>query len=302
MKKISKKLINKISTIDIDLIKNYKLYRTFNKLVHVHFLDVFNKQINTKIISNSYNIPIRIFYPKNYNKKVIVYFHGGGFVVGSIDTYNHICSKIASSTDCMVISVGYSLAPEHKFPKAINECYEVVKYLTINKGINGISFDELILMGDSAGGNLAAVVSLMSRDKKEFEVLKQILIYPVTHYDHSENSPFSSVKTNGNDWLLTNKHLNEYFNLYVSTNEELKNPYISPILSKDLSKQPKTLIITAELDPLRDEGIEYGKKLRKFNNDVKIYCLKETIHGFLNYKIFKKQISETLEYINEFLK
>lgn len=302
MKKISKKLINKISAMDINLVKNYKLYRTFNKIVHVHFLDVFTRQTNTKIVFNNQNIPIRVFYPKNYNKKLIVYFHGGGWVVGSIDTYNHICSKISSTTNCMVVSVGYSLAPEHKFPVAINECYEVVKYLTINKSITGIKFDEIILMGDSAGGNLAAVVSLMSRDKKEFEISKQILMYPVTHYDHSINSPFLSVKTNGNDWLLTNKHLNEFFDLYASNKKKLTNPYISPILSDDLSKQPKTLIITAELDPLRDEGIQYGEKLREFNNDVTIYCLKETIHGFFNYRIFKNQITETLKYINEFLK
>ena len=141
----------------------------------------------------------------------------------------------------------------------------------------------------------------MSSEKKEFKIDSQILIYPVTYYDHSESSKFLSVKKNGNDWLLTNKKMDEYFSLYVSDEKDLKSPYISLILSKKLFNQPKTLIITAELDPLKDEGIEFAKILKENNNQVYTYCIKDTIHGFFNYSFFKKQIDETFEYICEFL-
>ena len=301
MKKILKKTINKLSTLNVDLTKHYKIYRKFNELIHCNVLNCFNNYIDESIILKKHEIKIRIFMPKQFNKKVIIYFHGGGWVIGSVNSYNKICHKISNSTGCIVVSVDYPLAPEYKFPVALDDCYEVVKYLNKQKSIIHNKFDEIILMGDSAGGNLAAVVSLMGRDSKDFKIEKQILIYPVTYYDHSENSPFLSVKENGKDWLLTNKKINDYFELYVSKKEDLKNPYVSPIISNDLSNQPKTLIITSEFDPLKDEGLAYGEKLKIFNNDVKIYCIKDTIHGFFNYSLFKKQIEETLKYINEFL-
>ncbi len=301
MKKIVKNIINKLSKIDIDLTTNYKLYRNFNKLVHIHPLSHNCTKINDKVLINNSYINIRIFASKNLNSNAIIYFHGGGFVHGSIDTYDRLCSKIAIRTNCLVISVDYKLAPEYKFPIALEECYELVKKLGTDLKINKYKFKKIILMGDSAGGNLAGAISLMSSEKKEFKIDSQILIYPVTYYDHSESSKFLSVKKNGNDWLLTNKKMNEYFSLYVSDEKDLKNPYISLILSKKLFNQPKTLIITAELDPLKDEGIEFAKILKENNNQVCTYCIKDTIHGFFNYSFFKKQIDETFEYICEFL-
>ena len=301
MKKMVKKIINRLSKINIDLTKNYKLYRNFNKLVHI---DLFNHKCtinNDEVIINDSYIKVRTYAAKKLNSKAIIYFHGGGFVHGNVDSYNRICSKIALKTNCLVISVDYKLAPEYKFPIALEECYELVKKLSTDLKINKYKFKKIILMGDSAGGNLAGAISLMSSEKKEFKIESQILIYPVTYYDHSESSKFLSVIKNGNDWLLTNKKIDEYFSLYVSDEKDLKNPYISLILSKKLFNQPKTLIITAELDPLKDEGIEFAKIFKKNNNQVYTYCIKDTIHGFFNYSFFKKQIDETFEYICEFL-
>ena len=301
MKKMVKKIINRLSKINIDLTKNYKLYRNFNKLVHI---DLFNHKCtinNDEVIINDSYIKVRTYAAKKLNSKAIIYFHGGGFVHGNVDSYNRICSKIALKTNCLVISVDYKLAPEYKFPIALEECYELVKKLSTDLKINKYKFKKIILMGDSAGGNLAGAISLMSSERKEFKIESQILIYPVTYYDHSESSKFLSVIKNGNDWLLTNKKIDEYFSLYVSDEKDLKNPYISLILSKKLFNQPKTLIITAELDPLKDEGIEFAKILKKNNNQVYTYCIKDTIHGFFNYSFFKKQIDETFEYICEFL-
>ncbi len=301
MRKIVKKIINKLSKINIDLTKNYKLCRNFNKFVHIHPFSFNCKRKNCKLDISNFNINIRIFASQKLNSKAIIYFHGGGFVHGNIDTYDRLCSKIALKTNCLVISVDYKLAPEYKFPIALEECYEIVKKLGTDLKIDEYEFQKIILMGDSAGGNLAGAISLMSSEKKEFKIDSQILIYPVTYYDHSESSKFLSVRQNGNDWLLTNKKMDEYFSLYVSDEKDLKSPYISLILSKKLFNQPKTLIITAEFDPLKDEGIEFAKILKENNNQVYTYCIKDTIHGFFNYSFFKKQIDETFEYICEFL-
>lgn len=301
MRKIVKKIINKLSKINIDLTKNYKLCRNFNKFVHIHPFSFNCKRKNCKLDISNFNINIRIFASQKLNSKAIIYFHGGGFVHGNIDTYDRLCSKIALKTNCLVISVDYKLAPEYKFPIALEECYEIVKKLGTDLKIDEYEFKKIILMGDSAGGNLAGAISLMSSEKKEFKIDSQILIYPVTYYDHSESSKFLSVRQNGNDWLLTNKKMDEYFSLYVSDEKDLKSPYISLILSKKLFNQPKTLIITAEFDPLKDEGIEFAKILKENNNQVYTYCIKDTIHGFFNYSFFKKQIDETFEYICEFL-
>ena len=301
MRKIVKKIINKLSKINIDLTKNYKLCRNFNKFLHIHPFSFNCKRKNCKLDISNFNINIRIFASQKLNSKAIIYFHGGGFVHGNIDTYDRLCSKIALKTNCLVISVDYKLAPEYKFPIALEECYEIVKKLGSDLKINKYKFKKIILMGDSAGGNLAGAISLMSSEKKEVKIDSQILIYPVTYYDHSDSSKFLSVRQNGNDWLLTNKKMNEYFSLYVSDEKDLKSPYISLILSKKLFNQPKTLIITAEFDPLKDEGIEFAKILKENNNQVYTYCIKDTIHGFFNYSFFKKQIDETFEYICEFL-
>lgn len=301
MRKIVKKIINKLSKINIDLTKNYKLCRNFNKFVHIHPFSFNCKRKNCKLDISNFNINIRIFASQKLNSKAIIYFHGGGFVHGNIDTYDRLCSKIALKTNCLVISVDYKLAPEYKFPIALEECYEIVKKLGTDLKIDEYEFQKIILMGDSAGGNLAGAISLMSSEKKEFKIDSQILIYPITYYDHSESSKFLSVRQNGNDWLLTNKKMDEYFSLYVSDEKDLKSPYISLILSKKLFNQPKTLIITAEFDPLKDEGIEFAKILKENNNQVYTYCIRDTIHGFFNYSFFKKQIDETFEYICEFL-
>ena len=302
MKKIVKGIINKLSTIEFDLTQNYKIQRKFYEIVHFHYLGFLNKSTDNEILVNDHKVKIRIFFPNKDSNKVIFYFHGGGWVIGNVDTYNKVCTRLAKKTGCLVISVDYRLAPEYPFPSAIEDCYGVLKELIVNKKIIDSNFEEIILMGDSAGGNLAAVTSLMTLEKKEFTINKQILLYPVTHYDHSENSKFQSVKDNGNDWLLTNKNMEAYFNLYVKDKKDLSNKYVSPFLADDLSNQPKTLIIVSEFDPLKDEGIAYGEKLKEFKNSVETHIIKDSIHGFFNYSIFKDKIEETYKYINEFLK
>lgn len=288
MKKITKKIINKISKIDID-------YKQERKIKNIILNDKNIKYIDTYILLEDKNIKIRMFIPRVINQ-TILYFHGGGFVTGNIQTYSKTCDDLAYNTNSLVIAVDYSLAPEYPFPIGLKECYEVTKYFYSKDSF----VDNIVLMGDSAGGNIASVISIIAAERKEFKINKQILLYPLTHYIHNDNSEFDSIKENGNDYILTNKKINEYLELYVEDKKYLSNKYVSPLNAVDLSNQPKTLIITANLDPLRDEGEAYGKKLKKFGNEVTLYRI-DNIHGFFNLPINKKEIKTCYNYINEFL-
>lgn len=132
------------------------------------------------------------------------------------------------------------------------------------------------------GANLAAAVSLLARDRGEFSVARQILVYPSTYNDHSENSPFDSVRENGTDYLLTSKKIQDYMALYMRSEADLESPYFAPLLAEDLRCQPRTLILTAQYDPLRDEGEEYGRRLARAGNRVRVYRMKDALHGFFS--------------------
>ena len=208
---------------------------------------------------------------------------------------------MARLTRHIVVSVDYRLAPEHRFPAAPEDCYLAAREIFSQCHLFGITPDDITLIGDSAGGNLAAVVSLMARDRGEFMPRQQILLYPATNNDHTENSPFESVRTNGTDYLLTSKRMVDYMKLYRSGDDDLQNPYYAPLVSKDLSRQPRTLIITAEYDPLRDEGEAYGIKLAQAGNDVEIHRIHDALHGFMSLSPGFKPVKKTYQYINAFL-
>lgn len=291
-----------ISYPEMDMTKNYKLKRQLNNAVHPYIKPLY--QIwDHKVALEGHEIPVRIFFPskEKMKQKILIFFHGGGWVIGNIDSYSMVCSNMAKQTGNIVVSVDYRLAPEHPFPAAPEDCYAVTKEVFANAAQFHVKPEDITLIGDSAGGNLAAVVSLMARDRGEFLPAKQILLYPATGSDHSENSPYPSVKENGTGFLLTAKRFNEYMELYISSPEDLQNPYLAPILSEDLSRQPKTLIITAEYDLLRDEAEEYGKKLKKFGNQVEVYRMKDALHGFMVLPKHFVHVRKSYELINRFL-
>jgi acetyl esterase/lipase len=256
-----------------------------------------------KVSIGDYDIPVRIFLPSEQYamKKLLIFFHGGGWVVGNIDTYTNVCANMAKQTGHIVISVDYRLAPEFKFPTAPEDCYAVTKELYEYAQMFDVKAEDITLIGDSAGGNLAAVVSLMARDRGTFLPARQILLYPSADSDHSETSPYPSLIENGTDFLLTTKRICDFIDLYKSRDEDLKNPYLAPILAKDLSKLPKTLIVTAEYDPLRDEAEAFGKKLYEFGNQVEVYRMKDALHGFLSLPKHFIHVKRSYELINQFL-
>ncbi|MCM1564955.1 MAG: alpha/beta hydrolase [Dehalobacter sp.] len=301
MKRFRKRLLKALSYPDVNIKKTYKIYRKVQKVVHPYFKPLYNL-LDHKIIVASRQIPVRIFRPENQEiPRVLIFFHGGGWVTGDIDSYTNVCAKMADQTHHTVISVDYLLAPENPFPAGIEECYHVARELSLRHDLLQCSPKDITLIGDSAGGNLAAAVSLMARDRGEFLPPRQILIYPATYIDHSPSSPFPSIRENGTDYILTAKRIQDYMDLYVQREEDRNNPYAAPLLAKDLSNQPQTLIITAEFDPLRDEGEAYGIRLRESGNDVRIYRMKDAVHGFFSLAWNTEHLITCYKVINSFL-
>ena len=253
-----------------------------------------------KVLCEGRRIPVRIFTPGgNLSGAVLLFFHGGGWVTGTIDSYNHLCWNLALLTGRTVVSVEYRLAPEHPFPAGVEDCYAVARELYLN-GLTKHT-GEITMIGDSAGGNIAAAVSLMARDRGEFFPKRQILIYPATYYDHTEASPFPSIVENGTDYLLTSKRMCDFMDLYLAGTENRAQPYVAPLTAEDLTKQPDTLIITAEYCPLRDEGEAYGEKLRSAGNRVEIHRMADALHGYFKLPIRFTLVKRTFGIINRFL-
>lgn len=272
-------------------------------------LKIFYKKIDYKIYNGEFEVPTRIFFPNEKafehtgpnQHKVMLFIHGGGWVTESVDTYERTCARLANATENVVVSVNYRLAPEHKFPAGLEDCYAVAEALFHNRFILNVDPEDITLIGDSAGGNLVAAISLMSRDRGVFLPKRQILIYPAVNSDYSENSRFDSVRENGTDYLLTAGKMRDYIELYSSSEQDKQNPYLAPILAEDLSRQPDTLIITAEFDPLRDEGEAYGKRLEAAGNRVEVHRIPDALHGYFALGIKNSYVQESFDHINRFL-
>lgn len=278
-------------------------YRGLFKILKLQERSTRAKKFRNHIVTDGgREILTRIYTPNdNIGQHTLLFFHGGGWVTENINTYHDVCSALANAASSTVISVEYRLAPENPFPQGLEDCYTVARALFTKPGAFGFEPGHITLIGDSAGGNLAAAVSLKARDVGEFTVPSQILIYPATYYDHSDKSPFASVIENGSDYLLTSKRICEYINLYKRDDKDLTDPYFAPLMAKNFSNQPDTLLITAEYDPLRDEGEEYAKKLEEAGNYVISYRMKDALHGFMSLGKKYVHVRRTYELINLFL-
>jgi len=302
MKRSRKIALRVLTNAYIFINRNYKLYRRALDFFNPNFKPLYNT-LDHKMILGDREIPLRIFYPrKDRSSKVLLFFHGGGWVAGNIDTYTKFCLDMAEQTKHTVVAVNYRLAPENPFPAGLEDCYYVTSVLLNNPCLVDCELKDITLIGDSAGGNLAAAVSQLLRDRRETMPCKQILLYPATNFDHSEESKFKSVSENGTGYILTSKRIQTYMDMYVQNEEDKLCPYVAPILASDLSNQPKTLIITAEYDPLRDEGEAYGHRLKEFNNDVTIYRMMDSLHGFMSLGLKSKAVKKCYELINDFLR
>jgi acetyl esterase len=223
-------------------------------------------------------IPAR-FYRANKDKKscpLLVYFHGGGFMLGSLALYDTACRRLAVAGNCAVLSVDYRLAPETLFPGAVLDAYAATRWASDNAELLNIDRAKIAVGGDSAGGNLAAVVAQMAQDSKEFAVALQVLIYPMT--DQSREYP--SYQRNAKGYMLTTAALYWFMDNYVPDPEDRKDPKASPMLRPSLQGLPPTLMISAEFDPLVDENEAYAKRLKEAGVRCDYVCFAGMIHPF----------------------
>ncbi len=209
-------------------------------------------------------------------RPIIIFYHGGGWVWGNMELYKYVCMRLASLTDAAVLAVDYRLAPQHKFPTAVEDCYEAFIWASHGARYWKVDPERIFVMGDSAGGNLAAVVCRLARDRKGPHIAGQVLLYPVTDgrmrtasYDEFKESP-----------TLTAKSMQFFIKSYQREPKDILNPLFSPLLAKDHSRLPPALIIGAEYDPLRDDGRLYSDALESADTPVKYLECKETVHGY----------------------
>ena len=266
-------------------------------------------------MTDGYSVPLRVFTPLNLSISIpggfksadtyrgtILFIHGGGWANGNVDLYIDACTSIAIELERRVISIDYRRSPDHRFPQAAEDCYEVARQLYAGTLLDDVDADHVVLFGDSAGGNLAAVVSLMARDRGEFAPHTQMLLYPATYNDHDPaTSLFESVRENGEDYLLTWRDVVGYMELYVKGPEDFSNPYFAPLLAPDLGRQPRTLVVTAEYCPLRDEGEAYAARLELEGGDVQCYRVLDAVHGYLLYPSVFNIVKDTYRIMKHFL-
>jgi acetyl esterase len=222
-------------------------------------------------------IPVRVYTPAGEGPKpVIVYFHGGGWVIGDMDTVDKPVRSIANRTGAVVVSVDYRLAPEQVYPAAFDDSYAATVWVAEHAAELGGDPARVAVAGDSAGGNLAAAVSLAARDRNGPRLVAQLLIYPVTNFDFTT----ASYEENGEGYLLTRGTMQWFWAHYLGAQDLGKDPYACPARADDLVGLPPAFVATAEFDPLRDEGEAYAANLRSAGVAVTAKRYDGMLHGF----------------------
>lgn len=226
-------------------------------------------------------IPCRSYRPAGAAADAVlpalVYFHGGGFVIGDLDTHDVLCRELSNAGGCAVVSVDYRMGPENRFPAAVDDCLAVTRWVSQQAGALGIDAARLAVGGDSAGGNLAAVVAIAARDGGGPAIAWQLLIYPAT--DQRRIAP--SHTTNAQGYLLTADSMRWYHDHYIDDTKHDLDWRASPLLCEDLSGLPPSLVLTAGYDPLRDEGIQYAQRLTEAGSRATHLSFERQIHGFI---------------------
>ncbi|MDR5878683.1 alpha/beta hydrolase [Caballeronia sp. LZ032] len=221
----------------------------------------------------------RLYRPQRARSQgITVFFHGGGFVIGNLDTHDHVCRDLCIGSGAAVIAIDYRLAPEHRFPAAVHDCLDAVRW--VERHANALSVDpaRIVVAGDSAGGNLAAVTALRIRDEGGPGLRAQVLVYPVTGY-HTPPTP--SYLDNQSGYSLTRAAMIRFWADYLADEMDAADPHACPLRATSLAGVPRALVVTAEFDPLRDEGEAYARRLSEAGVATTLWRHDGLIHGFL---------------------
>ncbi|MGE0544921.1 MAG: alpha/beta hydrolase [Dehalococcoidia bacterium] len=222
------------------------------------------------------DVPIRVYTPAGDAPfPALLFFHGGGWVIGSVAGSDGTARALANRTGCVVVSVDYRLAPEHSFPAAADDCYDATAWVADNAATIGVDANRIAVSGISAGGNLAAVVALMARDRGGPAIVHQLLVVPATDYDFTRES----YTSNGQGYGLTRDAVAWFWDQYVANDADRLHPYAAPMRASDLRDLPSATVITAEFDPLRDEGQAYAMRLGDAGVSVSYTNYAGMVHG-----------------------
>ena len=208
---------------------------------------------------------------------VLVYYHGGGWTIGDLDTHDVLCRQLANESRCAVVSVDYRMGPEHRFPAGSDDCLAATYWVRRHAEALGVDPARLAVGGDSAGGNLAAVVAIAARDAGDLPIAFQLLIYPAT----DQRRGHASHTSNGKGYLLERETIQYYHDNYYGDASHDRDWRASPLLHTDLARLPPALVLTAGFDPLRDEGLDYANALVAAGNRAAYVCFERQIHGFI---------------------
>ena len=232
--------------------------------------------VNTQIPGPNGKIPVRIYTPEGKGSfPILVYYHGGGWSIGTLDLYDPTCRFLSKEAGVLVVAVDYRLAPEHKFPQPLQDCYAALQWTVEHASELHGEKNRIAVGGDSAGGNLAAAVALMARDQNGPKIAYQILIFPVI----DNNFDTRSYQEFGKNHFVTRNQMIYYWNQYLNNPDEANNPYVAPGKAKNLTRLPPALVVLADFDPLYDEGDSYAKRLQQAGVPVTLLTY-PSFHGF----------------------
>ena len=227
------------------------------------------------------DIPLRYYRPigstATQKLPVLVYYHGGGWVIGDLDTHDTLCRQLANLSGCAVVSVHYRLAPEARFPAAVDDCWAATRWVRQSAPDLHLDGTRLAVGGDSAGGKLAAVMALMARDAGDLPIAFQLLVYPAT----DQRRGWPSHTTNGQGYLLTRESMDYYHDHYIDDPKKDLDWRASPLLAQNHKDLPPAFVLIAGYDPLRDEGEAYAQKLTEAGNRASLVSFERQIHGFI---------------------
>ena len=284
---------------NFDVNVKYKLYRSVYEIMHP---TISKSNISSyKIVVNEEILPLLVFYPTKVSNlsSVIIFIAGNGEVSGCRNKYSDICREISLECNRLVLAIDY-FNIENSFPNTLNQCYNAVKYLVNELCNNGIERENIVLMGDSTGANLISAMMVKMQDEKESIFGKSVLLYPVLRGIYSKRSKYESIIKNEEFDLFLIDRLKKYMKEYVNSRSQLSDSLINILKCKDYSGFPDTLVVTGNLDPLRDEGCEFATRFVKDNPNSQYFNLNLATHGFLksgDQDMKKELYSHILEFL-----